>query len=140
MLEVHDAGDEELAATWFDVCLNIYRNIIKRGHAPVYRHMMVYDFAEFIEGLYDGSRTVGEYWSYNPDIESPTWKENQRGSVPVLMQGKVDLSQIDWEATLHQNFEWPHEGELIFKGSVFVEWIQDRDTDEYVNFDKRLPR
>lgn len=136
----YDDDEEELASAWFDVCLNIFKHIAKAGKVPAYRHMMVEDFDSFIQSLKDGTGRLGQYWSINPDIESPTWKQDQKGDVPVVMEGIVAATQIDWLQTLSQNFEWPHEGELIFEGDVRVLRIENGDTNQVIKPNASFPR
>jgi hypothetical protein len=138
-MEMYGEDDEVIAEAWFDRCLSIYKRILRLGKCPIYRHMMVDDFAYFIQSVRSGA-AIGEHWSINPDIESPTWKQDQRGDIPVLITGMITADQIDWERTLYQNFEWPHESEIIFSGDVFVETIYNQDTDKNIKIGANVPR
>lgn len=136
----YDTPEEELATLWFDACLSMYRKICKTQKITVYRHMKVEDFDEYLAALRNKQGRLGAHWSFNHSIESPTWDKNHRGNVEVKIEGEIDISQVDWMATLQQNFAWPHEYEVIFSGDVFVAEIENLDDDVTVKLGLLLPR
>jgi hypothetical protein len=135
----YDTPLEELASEWFDSLIQLYTLSTKQG-VTVFRHMYVQDFSSFITSLQDGTGHVGEYWSLNYNIESPTWRQDQKGDSPVLLQGALDPGQVDWEATMRQNFAYPHEGEVIFSGDVFVTRAEDLSENVSVKIGKLCKR
>ena len=135
----YDTDDAELADAWFQNCMAIYKSL-GQPSITVYRHMKVQNFAAFLQSLEDGSGHLGQYWSVDYSIESPTWKQDHKGNIPVRVEGTVATKQVDWSATLLQNFEWPHESELIFAGDVFVRQIENMDDDTSVKPNKVYPR
>lgn len=140
ILEDHESDSENIAAMWFHSVMTLFDTIIKDGSAQLYRHMMVYDFDDFIADIHDGAARIGEYWSIHYGIESPTWKKDQRGDVPVYLEAKISPSEINWEATLHQQFEWPHEGEIVFTGPVCLKRVTNQDDDTVVDIDMIVRR
>jgi hypothetical protein len=139
ILEDYDSDADQLADMWFDTLMSGYRFMARQPRIPLYRHIMVEDFETFIEGVKTGA-AIGQHWSINGDIESPTWKQDQHGDIPVMITGTIDPAVIDWSSTLEQNFEWPHEGELIFKGGVMVTEIENQDTDQSIKINAMVPR
>jgi hypothetical protein len=135
----YDTDEKELAEMWMESCQQLYNRIKQQGYADLYRQIMVLNFKSFCKSLKDG-RNVGNHWSVNSYIESPTWKQDQTGDIPVMIEGRINATQIDWDATLKQNFEWPHEGEIIFKGEILVEQVSNQDTDQIIKIQRRLPK
>lgn len=127
-LEDYESDEDELIEMWFDTRLAMFKHMLSKGVVPIYRTMRVENFKQFISGLKAGSTTLGAHWSLHP-IDSPTWDQDHVGDVEVSIQGRITTATIDWESTLRQQFEWPHELEVIFEGPVMVDRITNEVDD-----------
>lgn len=131
-LEDDESDEEDLIETWFDSRIGMFKHIEAKGTVPIYRNMRVHDFRKFIDGLEKGTNTLGNHWSLTP-IESPTWDQDHDGELPITIYGSIGADAIDWDQTMRQQFEWPHELEVIFNGPVAVEQIINDDDDSIYN-------
>lgn len=136
VLEDHESDEADLIAMWFDSVMAIFARCSKLDKIEIYRHVRVDEFDGFLEDM--DVRGVGQHWSIHYGTESPNWTHD--GDVDVMMFAEITPSQVDWEQTLTQMFEWPEEGELIFSGNVFLKSVENMDEQHNVPINRVVRR
>lgn len=136
VLEDHESDEADLISMWFDSVMAIFKRCSTLPKIEIYRHVRVDEFAGFLEDM--DVRGLGQHWSIHYGTESPNWTHD--GDVEVMMFAEINPTQVDWERTLVQMFEWPEEGELIFDGHVFLKAVENMDEQETITINRVVRR
>lgn len=117
-----DVSEEDLLSRWFDA---VAEKLGASEELPVYRHMTVPSFDDYIERLETGQDTAGGHWSLSEDTWSPF---PEQAEIDIRLSGTIRTESIDWFSTFQAFFSHPWEQEVVFDGDVCLNEVTEIET------------
>ena len=107
--------------------------IIHGSTLNIYRSMLVDKL--WIKNIKQGD-FFGIYWSYEEDAAEPHWGYNDiKKEVSILIEGEVNINDINWiktiQANMHPSYE--EEKEIYLDKDTLIKLISIKMNDKYVN-------